>query len=175
MMESGSGSQPRPDSQAESPRPLPDPFLCSHLLRILFPQVAEDAFMLEQLRTSIEAALAEKCRNRHYTFADFANAAVQLRHQSTDQDPAFALILIDFTGRKWDPLFVHAEIVRQMKAAVGRQEVLLVIENLALALFPDATYRTRQREATITAARDALTDLVHNWTTRSTRLHLLFV
>ncbi|MGC9450701.1 MAG: hypothetical protein ACP5I4_04575 [Oceanipulchritudo sp.] len=146
-----------------------------HCLQVLFPDwTGEDPFLLRQLKESIETTLREDASED--TFENFSAVASSLRDTAPTPFPAsHAFIRIDFSGRTWEPLFARQEIIRKLKPHAGTGHIFLLVRGLRRALFPDARYRTRAREAARTEATRFIDDLVRHWSTPSSTVHVLYV
>lgn len=147
-----------------------------HCLQALFPDwTNKDPFLLRQIQQSIEERIASEPEMEN-SFATFASMAMDLRNQAPHPETeSHALIELDLSGQQWDPLFVRAELVRQLKLHAGTDHIFLLIRHLRSALFPHARYRTRQREACCAEAVSCIDDLARAWSTRSSRIHLLYL
>lgn len=146
-----------------------------HCLQALFPEWSgREAFYLKQIKESIEAALLdEDCDNSFQNFADRAEA---LRQQTPGKFPeSHAFISLDFSTRTWEPLFAREEIIRQLKRQAGIEHIFLLVRGLRRGLFPTAQYRTKAREAAYSEATAFIEELTQRWSTRSSKIHLLYV
>lgn len=146
-----------------------------HCLQALFPEWSNrEAFYLKQIKESIEAALLdEECEN---SFQNFANRAEALRQQTPGKFPeSYAFISLDFSNQTWEPLFAREEIVRQLKKQAGIEHIFLLVRGLRRGLFPTAQYRTKAREAAYAEATAFIEELTQRWSTRSSKIHLLYV
>jgi len=146
-----------------------------HCLQALFPDwTGEDRFLLQQLKESIETTLSRDAAED--TFENFSLLASRLREQTPTPFPAsHAFISLDYTGRTWDPLFARQEIISALKKEAGTEHIFLLVKGLQEALFPAARYRTRAREEVRQQATRFIDELSREWSTPSSRVHLLYI
>ena len=146
-----------------------------HCLQSLFPQWAgNDGFFLKQIQESIEATLRDDALDN--TFENFSRQAEYLHQQTPGVMPAsHAFISIDFSNRTWEPLFARQEIISQLKSQAGTEHIFLLVRGLRRALFPNAQYRTRAREEAHAEATHFIDELTRKWSTRSSKIHLLYI
>lgn len=147
-----------------------------HCLQALFPDWTDnDPFLLKQVKESIEASIRQQ-PDVPDTFEMFSRMAACLREQSPAPAPSsHAFIRLDFTEKTWDPLFAREEIARELKRVAGTEHIFLLIRGLRGALFPAARYRTRGREVAYAEATRFIDELSRYWSTRSSRVHLLYL
>ena len=139
-----------------------------HCLQALFPDwTGNDLYLLRQIKESIEASIRQQPEVPD-TFESFSSMASSLREQAPGPEPAsHSFIEVDFTGRTWEPLFAQQEIVSRLKGAAGTDHVFLLIRGLRQALFPQAKYKTRNREEAYLEATRSIDALAHRWSTGS--------
>ena len=146
-----------------------------HCLQALFPDwTGEDRFLLQQLKESIETSLQQDAAED--TFENFSILATRLREESPTPFPAsHGFINLDYSDRTWDPLFARQEIINALKKEAGTEHIFLLVKGLHKALFPAAQYRTRAREQARLEATRFIDELSREWSTRSSRVHLLYI
>ena len=146
-----------------------------HCLQALFPDWAgEDVYLLKQIKDSIEANIREEATGD--TFENFSSMAESLREQSPGNLPSsHAFISLDFSEKTWEPLFARQEIIRHLKLHAGTDHIFLLIRGLRRALFPKARYRTKARDQAYLEATRFIDQLVQRWSTRSSKVHLLYI
>jgi dienelactone hydrolase len=146
-----------------------------HCLQALFPHWAEnDGFYLKQIKESIDATLEDE--GIENTFENFSKQAESLNQQTPGIIPAsHAFISVDFSNRTWEPLFARQEIIAHLKSHAGTEHIFLLIRGLRRALFPNAQYRTKARDQAYTDATDFIDELSLQWSTRSSKVHLLYI
>lgn len=147
-----------------------------HCLKALFPDwTGQDAFLLNQLKASIEASI-EASGTLTNSLETFTAMASSLRNASEGPAPfSHGFIRLDFSNRTWDPLFARHEIIQAMKKQAGMQHLFLVIVGLDQAIFPNARYRTKARATAKQQVVDVINELAGRWSTPSTSLHLLYI
>ena len=146
-----------------------------HYLLTLFPDwTGGDPFLLKQLQASIEAAMPA-VEDPAEAFATFTTLAANLRgHAGVALPATHAIVRLDYSGRRWDPLFARQEIIQQLKRHAGADHVFLVVQSLRSALFPHARYRTATRERACAEARAFIEALARRWSTWSSKVHLFY-
>jgi hypothetical protein len=146
-----------------------------HCLQALFPDwTGEDLFLIKQLKDSIEISLRQE--DTEDTFENFSHLAEDLRRQTPGPLPSsHAFISLDFSEKTWDPLFARQEIIRRLKREAGKDHIFLLVRGLRRALFPKARYRTKAREAAYLEATRFVDDLAREWSTQSSKVHLLYI
>jgi hypothetical protein len=144
-------------------------------LLTLFPDwTGGDPFLLKQLQASIEAAMPA-IKDPNEAFATFTALADNLRGKAGMPLPStHAIVRLDYSGKRWDPLFARQEIIQQLKRHAGADHVFLVVQSLRRALFPHARYRTASRERACAEARAFIEVLARRWSTRSSTVHLFY-
>ena len=146
-----------------------------HYLQTLFPDwTGNDLFLLKQIKESIEASLRDG--EAVDSFENFSGMAQKLRQQTPGILPAsHAFISLDFSGKTWEPLFARQEIISHLKQEAGTEHIFLLIRGLRGALFPNATYRTKARDAAHEEATHFIDELCRQWSTQSSMVHLLYI
>jgi hypothetical protein len=147
-----------------------------HCLQALFPDwIDNDPFIIRQLKASIEASIRQQ-PGVEDSFEAFSALAQSLRDGSPNPFPdTHAFVRVDFNNRSWDPLFARQEIIAGLKGHAGTDHIFLLIIGLRRALFPGARYHTRQRQQVCQDAIDYIDQLARAWSTRSSRVHILYV
>lgn len=164
------------DSRSSPERDLGEDLARLHCLQALFPDwTGNDPFLLRQMKDSIEESIRQQPETPD-TYEVFSEMAQCLREDSGTTVPAsYAFIRIDYSNRTWDPLFARQEIIRELKRHAGTQEIFLLVKNLRQALFPEAKYKTRGRDAAYLEATRFIDELTRHWSTSSSRIHLLYL
>ena len=146
-----------------------------HCLQALFPHWAgNDGFYLKQIKESIEATLDDD--QVEDSFENFSRQAEALHEQTPGVIPSsHAFISLDFSNRTWEPLFARQEIIGELKRHAGTEHIFLLIRGLRRALFPSAQYRTKARDRAYAEATQFIDELTRQWSTRSSRVHLLYI
>ncbi len=75
----------------------------------------------------------------------------------------------------YDPLFIRAHLIKELKRIAGYPEALLLITGLRQALCPPGKYWTRKRAQRYREAISYIENLALQYKTPATRLSLLFV
>jgi len=147
-----------------------------HCLQALFPDwTGGDTFLLHQLKDSIETTLRQN-PDLPDTFESFSSLATCLRDDTPNPWPeTHAFVRLDFTDKTWDPLFARQELVRKLKMNAGIDHVFLIVRGLRKALFPAARYRTKARDEAYEEASSLIDELVSHWSTKSSKVHLLYL
>jgi hypothetical protein len=137
---------------------------------------AGDPLHLDAVRTAIEASLsAPGAAPAGIGIEDFAAAAQRL-YASQHTGPApFRCIALDLRTRRWDPLFIRAELLRALRQAAGCARILVVVRGLRAALDGGARRRTRGRIDRHQRIRADLDELVSQWTTAGSEIHILYL
>ena len=164
------------DSSATPERHWSEDLARLHCLQALFPDwTGNDRFLLNQIKTSIEASIRTQ-PDLEDSFERFSSMAQCLRADFGNPSPqSHAFIRLDYSNRTWDPLFARQEMVRLLKKNAGVDHIFLLLSGLRTALFPAARYRTRGREAAYLEATRYIDDLARHWSTTSSRIHLLYL
>lgn len=164
------------DSSASPERDWSEDLARLHCLKALFPDwTGDDLFLVQQLKTSIEASIRSQ-PDLPDTFEVFSSLAHCLREESPSPlTCSHAFVRLDFSGQTWDPLFARHEIVRALKLNAGTGHIFLLVRGLRQALFPTAKYRTPHRDRAYLEATRLIDDLAQRWSTQSSQVHLLYL
>jgi len=81
----------------------------------------------------------------------------------------------NLSAHPYDPLWVRAHVIRELKLLAGYRQALFLVTGLRRALCPEGKYWTRDRARRYREALDYIESLALQFKTPSTRLSVLFV
>lgn len=93
----------------------------------------------------------------------------------TREDENFGFSHWDIGSHAYDPLWIRAHLIRELKKISGFAEALLLITGLRQALCPPRKYWTQKRATRYREAISYIENLALQFKTPRTRLSLLFV
>jgi hypothetical protein len=141
-----------------------------------------EAFKTDQIQAAIEFCRVQAERSNHKRGA-LAQETAKAYTEVVDRlvklhlsDPeSFGFSHWDLGSHAYDPLWIRAHLIGELKKIAGFREALLLITGLRNAICPPGKYWTNRRSARYREAIAYIENLAVQFKTPTTKLSLLFV
>ncbi|MGE9297387.1 MAG: hypothetical protein ACQKBV_13975, partial [Puniceicoccales bacterium] len=118
-------------------------------------------------------AFAQRTGNEDFSELNSAIGKILKLHLQGRRDVGFAHC--DLTGADDDPLFLQPEIMRALRKVGGCREAIVLITGLRRTVCPPGRYFTSKRQQTYRRSQGFIEELAAKYSSRKTRLRLVFV
>lgn len=126
-------------------------------------------------RQQAERAGEQQSQHARETARAYNDIVENLVRLHIEQDDDFGFSHWDLGAHPYDPLWIRAHLVRELKKISGFPRALLLVTGLRQALCPPRKYWTQKRAERYREAISYIENLAMQFKTPRTRLSLLFV
>lgn len=163
------------DSETQTNFDSNERFVRIQYLKSLFGDwTNEDPFLLEQIRTAIEASLRDS-PNHDESLEAFTHAAHQLRQEQSPESPNTDCIHLDLRSKSFDPLFIRDELVKKLKILAGKRHIFVLVRGLKSSIRPNARKFSKHDKSQLNEASILIDSIAQRWSTPSSTIHLIYL
>ncbi len=141
-----------------------------------------DQFQSDQIQAAIqfcrnqaEVVSSSKSQQAMETSKAYTDIVDRLVKLHVEEGSSFGFGHWNLGHHEYDPLFIRAHLIKELKRISGFEEALLLITGLREALCPPGKYWTQKRSTRYQEAISYIESLAVQYKTPKTKLSLLFV
>lgn len=149
-----------------------------HLIRgLLGVQRGVHEPIVETLKSSIDTTL-EAGGKSIADLRSFESAARKIVTEIAANDgvnASFGFTELDLRNADWTPLFIHHQLISQLRKVAGFQNILIVIRGLKTCYQDNRKVFTQERYRGYQQLRDDIDSIIAKWSPRYGTMHVIYL